>query len=48
MKTLLLGISIILFGISFILVSSGSPVTVGFFISAIGLIVSFWGWKYGA
>ena len=47
MRTMLLGISIILFGITFILVSSVSAISYGFWIADIGLIVSFFGWKYG-
>lgn len=47
MRTSILGISIILFGIAFILTSGGSAVSFGFWISAAGLLVSFAGWKYG-
>lgn len=44
MRLLLLGISISLFGIAFIF-AIGTEF--GFFISAFGLIVSLFGWKYG-
>ncbi|WP_430787294.1 hypothetical protein VBD025_16070 [Virgibacillus flavescens] len=47
MRLLLLGISISLFGIAFILTSSGSATSFGLGISAVGLIVSLIGWKYG-
>jgi hypothetical protein len=44
MKLILLGISIILFGIAFILVSSGMAGAIGLGISFIGLIVSVFGY----
>jgi hypothetical protein len=43
MKIILLGISIILFGIAYILVSGGSARTFGFDISFIGLVTSIIG-----
>ncbi|WP_391203627.1 hypothetical protein [Psychrobacillus sp. L4] len=47
MKSSLLGINISLFGIALIMVSSGTAVTIGFYISFVGLLVSLISWKYG-
>ncbi|WP_332693571.1 hypothetical protein [Halalkalibacter lacteus] len=47
MRLSLLGISISLFGIALILTSSGSATSFGLGVSAVGLIVSISGWKYG-
>ena len=48
MKGSILGVSISLFGIAWILTSSGGSVaSVGLGISFVGLLVSLISWKYG-